>query len=375
MRYPSIDILRTIAIVVMVFVHFGQNLSGYAVPVAGLGAPLFAILSGVSYRLWLNGQIKRGISDEVISKISTRRGLFVFGVGFAFNIFVWLPEDAFNWDVLTFIGIALLLLNIARRLPLSISVLIAIVSLLVSPLLREMADYPAYWVNNYYEGDLTLSDVLIGFLATGYFPIFPWITYSLVGFVTGSLLFGDAGEGLAPVSDQEGEGEPPKRSPGWTMVAIGGAFLSVSLTLLLMRPYLPEVVSKKLLGGWTMFPPTIEYILGTIGWALFLFGLMHQFVDRNPRVLQFTGWMSIAKTFSRYSFTIYVLHHIVHLWPLWIYGITMGQEPTYYWTIAMSTAWSMPLALLFLVCCYFALRWTGPERRLGIESWMRWLCG
>ncbi len=43
MRYASIDILRTIALVVMVLVHFSDNLAGAVLPIAGFGAPLFRI--------------------------------------------------------------------------------------------------------------------------------------------------------------------------------------------------------------------------------------------------------------------------------------------------------------------------------------------
>src|SRR5690349_14889571 len=106
MRYISIDILRTLAIFLMVIVHFVENLSGSNFVPSGFGAPLFTLLVGVSYSLWLKSQEKRQRSDSEISKITVRRGLFLFGVGFLFNIVVWLPEDTYNWDVLTFIGAA-----------------------------------------------------------------------------------------------------------------------------------------------------------------------------------------------------------------------------------------------------------------------------
>lgn len=369
MRYSSIDILRTIAIAVMVMVHFAENLSGYIVPFAGLGAPLFAFISGVSYCLWLNGQRARGTSESEISKISIRRGLFVFGVGFAFNIFVWLPEDTFNWDVLTFIGMALILLSFVRRIPLSISVLIAILALFISPILRAMADWNSYWVNGYFECDLTLSDVLIGFLATGYFPIFPWIAYSLTGFVTASLLLAES----EAEPDAELDSTASHPAP-WRMMLLGAALLTTALITVQVRPYFPEMISKYVLGGWTMYPPTVEYVSGTLGMALLLFGVAHRWVDLNPRALRHEGWLNIAKTFSRYSFTIYVLHHLVHIWPLWIYAVATGYEPTYFWKNAMPTTVSLPLAFLFLACCYVALRWLGPNKSRGIEWLMRWLC-
>ncbi|QOV89403.1 heparan-alpha-glucosaminide N-acetyltransferase domain-containing protein [Humisphaera borealis] len=378
MRYGSIDILRTVAIFVMVFVHFGENLSGYTLPIAGLGAPLFAFLSGVSYVLWVNGQHARGASELKITKVSVRRGLFVFVTGFVFNVFVWLPEDTFNWDVLTFIGAALLLLNLLRKLPLSISVLVAVLALGISPILRGLAHYPSYWVNGYYDADLTLSDVLIGFFTTGYFPLFPWIAYSIAGLVTATLMFPPAdsaldatpGVGLSPAGPATLPATPSWRS----VLMVGLGMIATSAVLLAVRPFVPTPVGKHLLGGWTMFPPTIEYVLATMGMALSLFGVGHRWIDDNPRILRHTGLLSIAKTFSRYSLTIYVLHHVVHLWPLWIYGLAMGQEPTHYWKIAMPMSMSMPLAALFLGCCYAWFRWVGSDERRGIESMMRWVC-
>lgn len=367
MRYPSIDILRMIAIFVMVLVHFSENLAGYTPRFVGLGAPLFAFLSGASYRLWVSGQQTVDRTDAEISKISVRRGLFVLVLGFVFNVLVWLPEEIFNWDVLTFIGAALLLLNFARHLPLCISVLVAVISVLISPLLRGLAEYPSYWSSGYFETDLTLTDLWIGFTATGYFPFFPWIAYSLAGFVTASILFAD--------SQTLGFSDSAEPLPSvWPTVLCGAAFISTAGLLLLARPYLPAVIAQKLLGGWTMFPPTIEYVLATIGGGLLLLGLTHQFVDRNPATLRQTSLLNIAKTFSRYSLTIYVLHHVVHLWPLWIYGLAMGVEPTYFWQQAMSVQTAFVWALLFLAICYFTFNRIGPNERHGIESWMRWLC-
>lgn len=368
MRYSSIDLLRTFALFVMVFVHFGENLSGYTIPLTGMGAPLFAFLSGASYFLWAKGQQARGKSEEEITKVSVRRGLFVFGVGFAFNILVWLPEDAFNWDVLTFIGTALLLLNVARKAPLPISVLVAVLTIMVSPLLREMADYHSYWENGYFDPDLTLSDVLIGFFATGYFPIFPWIAFSFSGFVAASLLFAEPEE----ESDSEESSDP--RPAIWPFVLFGSGLMLTSAVLLGIRPYLPADIARVLLGGWRMFPPSTEYIFGTLGLALVLLGLLHRLIDCNPNADRFRGTLEIAKTFSRNAFTIYIVHHIVHLYPLWIYSLVQGYESTEFWTKAMPATTSLPLALLFLACCYFTLRWLGPERNYGIESWMRWLC-
>jgi Heparan-alpha-glucosaminide N-acetyltransferase, catalytic len=367
MRYSSIDCLRTVAIVVMVLVHFAENLSGVFLPITGLGAPLFAFLSGLSYCLWLLGLESHGVSDEEISKRSIRRGLFVFGIGFFFNILVWLPADVFNWDVLTFIGFAILLLNGLRYLPLPVAILVAVVCILISPILRNMADFNSYWIEGHFESDLTLSDVLIGFFATGYFPVFPWLAYSVAGLVTGKLMFQsiDSGASSELASNDKSS---------WKIIIFGAGLMAVSGFLLMLGQSWPAAISRRLLGGWNMFPATIEYVLATLGMAMVLLGGVHNLIDRRKSESRRSGWFDVAKTFSRYSFTIYVLHHLVHLWPMWIWAVAEGKEPTIYWQKAIPLAMSLPLAFVFLAASYFLLRKIGPDRRWGIEGWMRWLC-
>jgi uncharacterized membrane protein len=368
MRFSSIDVLRMVAIFVMVIVHFAENLSGVIVPITGLGAPIFIFLSGLSYRLWVYGLESKGTREEDISKRSIRRALFIIGTGFAFNLVVWLPEDLFNWDVLTFIGFSMLVLNGMRRLPVAIPILTAVLVVLISPILRVVLDYPAYWENHYFEYDLILSDVFIGFVSTGYFPVFPWIAYSLGGLSTGVWV-------LKPIRSLNDSDKAllDKRITS-RVIRVGLSLLAASGILLISRSYLPVPVGTRLLGGWTMFPPSTEYVIATIGWALTAYGFMHLLVDRPIESPRMKGFLSVAKTFSRYSFTIYVLHHLVHLWPMWIYAIVQGEEPTLYWQKMMPLAYSIPFAFVFLIGCYFILRKLGPERRWGIEGWMRWLC-
>jgi uncharacterized membrane protein len=199
MRYLSIDVLRGTAILLMIQVHFVDNLSPrtegsawlYDLS-AGLGllpAPLFTFVAGLSYCLWVRKQESLGRRDEDITKITVRRGLFLFGTGIAFNVLVWLPEDTFNWDILTLLGTSLLVLAFARHLPPGILVLLAAVILILSPPLRATTDYADYWIDQSYEADFTLQDVLRGFFVNAYFPVFPWLFFPLVGFSIGDIAY------------------------------------------------------------------------------------------------------------------------------------------------------------------------------------------
>ncbi len=292
-------------------------------------------------------------------------GLFVFVVGVAFNILVWLPEDVFNWDVLTFIGTALILLNFMRHLPLSISAFVAVLVVLVSPVLQELAEYESYWQPGYFDPDLTLSDVLVGFLATVIFRSFLGLAFLLPVLLPARFSLWNLKSKLAqqiqtprfPVADG----------------GCGGMFFVAAFATTFITPYLPLPLAK-LLGVWGMRPSSVIYVFGTLGLGLMLSGLMLRYVDGTNFPRKHPQTMSIAKTFSRYAFTIYVLHHAAHVTPLLLYGqITQGSA-YYYWTTAMPFWVAFGLALVFLALCYLLLRWLGPERTYGIEAGMRWLC-
>jgi len=232
-RQRSVDLLRALAIVLMVVVHFAENLSGWHggaggafagvhqtwwLP-TGFAAPTFTFLSGLSYRLWLERQRQRGVGEEAIAKRTVRRGLFLIGLGFSFNVLVWLPEDVFNWDILTLIGLGLLVLAVARWVPDRAVLFSAAVIIAASPALRLAADYAAFWANGYFDYDFTIADVTLGWLVTGYFPLFPWLAFPLAGYALGPVVF-------------ETEGTVPRRWPlvigGGLLVAAGAAIVALA---------------------------------------------------------------------------------------------------------------------------------------------------
>lgn len=366
MRYVSIDALRMLAIALMVTVHFAENLAG-ADPAAtsslydaivwipgDFAAPLFTLLLGISYRLWVRGRESRGDDDETITKSSIRRGLFLFGLGIAFNVFVWLPEDTFNWDVLTLLGFAMIVLAITRAAPPGVHLLAAAAAAAVSPALREVSDYPAFWAPGYFDPDLTLADVGLGFLCTGYFPVFPWIAYPLLGYAVAPTVFPDAG-GQA----------------SWRPVASGVVLMAgtaATLTAVTMLGASPDVVP---VGGWSMFPATTVYVCFTLGAVLVALPLAHRFLDDGGTN---GGFVAVAAVFSRHALTIYLLHHVIHLWPLWAWGMATSVDPTEHWRNAMPMTAALGLAAVFLIAVYPLLCLMDRTGRTGVEGWMRWLC-
>lgn len=361
MRFSSIDALRTLSITIMVLVHFTENLAGVTPALAGLGAPMFMFLSGVSFRLWLNGRNVKSLPDLTVLKIAIRRGLFIFGLGFFFNIVVWLPEDVFNWDVLTLIGTALIGLGLMRHAPPPLLLLTCGLFLALTPVLQDLVDWSSYWNDDYFDPDLTLSDVTVGFLVTGYFPLFPWLAFPWLGFALSTLLFGSQTDKVSQTSLRR-------------IVWLGLAGLVLTGGLMLLAPNLSSTDStwsERL--RWSMFPPTPVYLLGTVSWTLFAFAFAYEWLDLRLPATRFKQLRGVVATFSRRSLTAYLLHHVVHLWPLWLWAVYQGLEATHYWRQATTVPVAVLLATVFLLLCYCLFRWLDQTKRPAVEDLMRWL--
>jgi len=360
MRFSSIDALRTLSIFIMVLVHFTENLAGLTPAIAGLGAPMFMFLSGVSFRLWLKGRAVQHLPDDSITKIAVRRGLFLFGLGFFFNIVVWLPEDVFNWDVLTLIGAALLGLGLLRHAPPHLLLLSCALLLAFTPVLQHVVDWGAYWNDDYFDPDMTLSDVTLGFLVAGYFPIFPWLAFPWLGFALSTLLF-------------ETPSDQVSRARLRVITWVGLTGLVATVLLLLVAHFAPSDSTWNDRLQWSMFPATSVYLLGTVSWTIFAFALAYEWLDLRLPPTQLPRLRRLAATFSRRSLTAYLLHHIVHLWPLWLLAVYQGLEPTYYWRQATSVPVALLLAGIFLLICHRLFLWLDLNKRPAVEELMRWL--
>ena len=364
-RLASVDVLRAIAIVLMTVVHFVENLAGswdfvdglflgasrYWWLPTGFAAPMFTFLSGASYRLWADAQRARGRTDAELTKITVRRGLFLILLGFAFNVLVWMPEDVFNWDILTLIGIATLALDVARRVPAAVPLTACGLLVALAPPLRVLADYDTAWSSGFFEYDFVLGDVVRGCLVNGYFPVFPWLALPLAGFVAAPLLYG---------------GQPAGRP-----LVIGGLLVAAAAGLMAARPLVPtRLVTTHWL--WSMFPPTTPYVLGTMGGVMLLAALLHRSLDASS-----TGggrFLRVAGAMSRHSLSLYIIHHVAHLWPLWLVGFVTTGDATALWQVAMPVS----MAICWAVACLCAMAWLADRMdrpgSLSAESLLRWLC-
>jgi uncharacterized membrane protein len=360
-RLHSIDVLRALAILLMVQIHFVENLSsgesaGWLYDLSQafgmLSAPLFTFLVGVSLYLSATKQAARGRSSALIVTRAFKRGAFLFVAGLVFAVVIWLPDQVFDWDILTLIGASIPIVVLLRRLPARYLLLIALAILALSPQLRVSGHYAAHWDQwGEYVYDFTWSDVLWGFFANGYFPIFPWLVFPLVGYATGVLYLGGAAASR-------------RRWLAWC-----GAGL---LGLAAIGAWAGESVTgplRRFLSPVEFYPATTTYVLGALGVILLLLWFLHGLLDRRPRsigrLLTFLG------RYSRFSFTTYVIHHAVHIWPLLFAArLQGGRDPWYYYAEAVTTPVALLLAAGFVVVFYAVItRWERAGARYSLE-WM-----
>ena len=183
-RLHSIDILRTIAIMLMVEIHFvdylsysseqGTLLYDILGTLGSIPAPLFTFLAGVSFFISLSKY-----PAKVARRQTLRRGVAIFIIGLLHYFIHWGAEYIFSWDILTLIGSALLILYLLRRLRWGDIALIIAAVILISPMLRELTNYNQHWdfATSEYSYLFTFKDIFLGWLLHGFFPIFPWIIF------------------------------------------------------------------------------------------------------------------------------------------------------------------------------------------------------
>ncbi|MBN2051612.1 MAG: DUF1624 domain-containing protein [Spirochaetales bacterium] len=365
--YPSLDILRGLAIILMVQIHFVQNLSprevgsswlyDVSMMLGGIPAPLFSFLLGTSLFIWLQNRRAKGVSDEKISAVAFRRGAFLFFSGLLFAVAIWLPREVFNWDILTFLGASTLLLYAMRNLSIRSLLIILVAVLLISPPLRELSGYAAHWdpVWEEYLYDFTLPDVLLGFLLQGYFPMLPWIMFPLAGFIVGKVFFSETGS-------------ERKES----CLFVWGGILAASSALLIGLHSRTSGVLAYYASPFTFYPGSTSFILGNLGLILIFLGILRRWTDQKGKTPSGIVYRFLER-YSRFSLTVYIVHHVVHVWPLYVAALVAGEsDPFWFYADAVGTPMALALAAGFILLFYPVMGYLQKRKRYTFEGLLRW---
>lgn len=335
--------MRGFALMVMVLVHFMVYLGNAASVdtwpyfflnhgLADWGAACFLMMMGMSQVLSAQNRIED--DNLLIFRRTLIRGSFIFLAGLLMLVLAWGPGKIWQWDILTLMGFATVMLFFCRFLPSWFILLIAVFLAVVTPLLRSGIDFKAVWggtfvnvpvISRYLPGILVdpakeydiiwrARDIIRGFLFTGEFPVLPWFIFPLLGFVLGRRI----------VSRRMMQDLPLLVIIGGLLVVLGlgGAYAAMG------RPQSSIIIDY--IAPLSFYPDSFTMICYQLGVALIVFcGLFHWYDVRRPDKQQESFMVSIYNRTSRSSLTFYFLHYLFIGWPLALIYLLTGKYYKY----------------------------------------------
>ena len=201
MRRTSLDLLRGIAVLVMIEAHVIDSWTRFedrhsqafrqSLVLGGFGAPLFLLLAGVAVGMSAGSKSRRLGDDRAASRLVQRRGLEIFALAFLFRLQSCILSHAPLWtllkvDILNIMGPSIVFCAFAwglARTPRARVVLFAALTaaiVLVTPPLRAFAPLAALpdWLEGYLRPIPEITN----------FSIFPWMAFVTAGALLGVLL-------------------------------------------------------------------------------------------------------------------------------------------------------------------------------------------
>lgn len=379
-RYDSIDVFRAIALIGMVVCHYPIYLSSgegndallYFLTNHVLGgdfaASWFVFLVGVSQVVSAkkHGVLQSGVTDL---RVLIRGGL-VFVIGLLFLLIIQGYSELWNWDVLTLIGAAIVILLYCRRLPSWILLIICVAIHFLTPWLRSFVDIASFYGGKFvdigvvsklfpniifdplkdYEGASFIWGNIIGFVLIGQFPLLPWIIFPIIGFVLGRRLV---------------DNRMPSDSPFLLIIGMLTGFMGLLIAYAgsLIPPF---DVHSEYLTPLSFYPLSFSMVMLLMGVVLILFTIFWNLFDKNPERAKNPGtFLLYCRQISKYSLTIYITHFALFFIPLRLIYLFTGK---YYLHRLVSTSTALALSLLLLAIYYPLLKlWDKTDGKYSLE--------
>jgi len=275
-RDATVDMLRGIAVVAMVWGHLGVSIfdpSGQGTPGVTLQAPpplWTEVFGGIAPALFLfvcgvmvAYSYRRGAR---LSRQLIRMGL-LFVVGATIDVLFWRIRPFTTVDVLYCIALALPLCHLfVSRLPSWARWPLVLGVFAATPLLQRWLGYADYPTEYTIWGKLVMdvdnqTSIFNHWIIDGWFPIFPWVGFALLGSVLGA---------------RRWDTRRPTGRDELIAVAAGAGLLLLGVALGWPDPAARSIL--RLNAGGAFMPPDVGYVSASIGSVLLLLALC----DRIP---------------------------------------------------------------------------------------------
>lgn len=358
-RRHGLDALRGLAVFLMIEQHVGiwlwegpqrgAGLADYPLLVGfnalgGVAAPLFVCLAGVGSALFAAS------SRPHCDRTMVRRGLVLMLFGLALNLATpsWFSWG--SWFVLHMMGFAMALAPIWRRMS-TPAILTLCALVLCGSVAAQHGLATPRMLDNARMRDVTLpGGVLRLALVEGQFPILPWLTFYLAGFVAGRWIVADRPASIGGM--------------GLAFLALGGLG-NLLYKLVGQSPALSLDVQRLFFRAFGLqlgfFPASIAIVSLLLGGVLLLVGAMtwwerrRPLSDRHPLV-----------TLGRASLTLLMLHV-----PLF----REATRPVGLWRGLSAEITLIAISVLMAVVILGSLLWRRIDYRYGAEWLLRRVAG
>ncbi len=280
-RDISIDILRGLAIFTMVAANMAPYVLIEPHPFwfrfyGSFAAPLFILISGMMVALTT-------LTKGHDFKYFLVRGILIVTVGALIDVLMWNFYPFTTVDVLYLIGVSLPIAHLFLRLNNSYQWLIVIIIFLFTPVLQNVLGYTDYPTEFYLTGEQTIvvenqTSILNHWLVDGWFPLFPWLGFSLLGVILANLR--------------------------WKYKKFEENIIILGISILILGSIIWYFFPGKFLtrAGYSelFYPPTIGYIISAIGLILTLFYI----VDYKPTIVIYKPLQILGES----ALFMYILH-------------------------------------------------------------------
>lgn len=384
-RISSIDFLRGLVMIVMALDHvrmyFGLG-TWYAEPtnlatttpllfftrwITHFCAPVFVFLAGTS--AFLYGM--RKANTRKTAWFLFTRGLWLVFVELVIVNFAWTFDITYSFrllQVIWAIGFSMIVLSVLAFLPnrliFAIGMILVLGHNLLDPITRHGSSaQDMLWYTLHQPGSVFIGNTFVNFV----YPVLPWIGLMALGYVFGTLYQKDI---------------PAEQRKRW-LVSIG---LGATLLFLLLRglngygePREWQTQGSALFSlmsflNTTKYPPSLHFLLMTVGPALIFLSVIEQLQDRLPNPVIVFGRVP----FFFYIVHLYLIHALAML--LLIYegrdaseyifsaeGLMSGRLSDFgFGLAAVYVIWIIVVALLYPLC-----RWYQKYRENNPSKW--WL--
>ncbi len=175
-RQFEIDLLRSIAIVIMLYANSFPYLAGFEPSsfirvLMSLAAPLFIFLSGASSVLRSND-----IRKNILGSFS------VIITASMIDFFIWGILPFYSFDVLYVIGIGGIINSFTKnnsKLLLTFTIVCVLIGSLITYIIPYELELKDVGINEF--SNYKITDALKNLACKGWFPVFPWLAFAFIG--------------------------------------------------------------------------------------------------------------------------------------------------------------------------------------------------